>query len=163
MWKSPKNPVSISACVRHKFWKNMLEANIYIKLSTVICVTMCLPMTVSDPSITLPLHYASPPPSTASTPSIFNIPLTEQSMEFPFYNSSKASQKFFYHFEKDHHVIVYDDFIMKIILWFINFWWILNIKRVSISRYQEIIPDTPYLVELSPESTLVILIKYQRI
>ena len=61
----------------------------YVQLSSVVTVIISLPMTVSDPSIPLPLYYASPPPTT-STPSIFNIPLTEQSMEFAFYNASKG-------------------------------------------------------------------------
>ena len=61
----------------------------YVQLSSVVTVIISLPITVSDPSITLPLYYASPPPTT-STPSIFNIPLTEQSMEFAFYNASKG-------------------------------------------------------------------------
>ena len=55
----------------------------------IFLIIMILPTIITDPSITLPLFYASPPPSTSPTPSVFSLPLTEQSMEFPFYNSSK--------------------------------------------------------------------------
>ena len=63
------------------------------KLLLMVTITM-LPSTVSDPSITLPFHYASPQTNTQPpTPSIFSLPLTEQqNMEFDFYNSSKGKE-----------------------------------------------------------------------